>query len=389
MDHDFTGAMKRAVAQTRAGALMDATRTIQAALGGGNATALPEPVPGRMRLINPEPDLVIAPVLAPVSPPVAVPAAAKRKRHPLRDVVATLGQSRAAKKAAPKPAAEDLSDSSFVLRHHAGPEGKRDYRLFVPQVACAPHGLVLMLHGCTQTAADFAAGTGMNRVAQEHGLLVAYPEQTGSHNSANCWNWFQPGDQRRGAGEPAILAALTKSLMAEFGLSHDQVFVAGLSAGGAMAAVMAEAYPELFSAAGIHSGLAVGAASDVMGAFSAMRSGGSARSHVTPGARTIVFHGTADATVHPSNAAHIVAAHDLPMSAKRAHGADRKGGRAYTRSVHAAPGGAPGVEVWMIDGAGHTWSGGLAAGSYTDPAGPDASAAMVRFFLTGSGVQND
>lgn len=360
MDHDLVGALKRATAQTRAGDLMEATRTIQAALGRKAASE-----PAEMRVVNPE------------------PAPALRKRFPLREVVATLTKARAAR---PKPVAPtapaETAEGTFLLRHHAGTSGKRDYRLFLPAGA-APKGLIVMLHGCTQTAADFAAGTGMNRVAAGHGLAVAYPEQTSSHNSAACWNWFQPGDQGRGRGEPAILAELTQNLMAEYGLSRDRVFVAGLSAGGAMAAVMAEAYPEIFAAAGVHSGLAVGAATDVMGAFSAMQRGAPAKRQAKT--RTIIFHGAADATVHPANAAEIVAAHG-PAKAHTDKGL-APGGRRYSRTVHTTPDGTPKVELWLIDGAGHAWSGGHASGSYTDPAGPDASAAMVRFFLSGSGAE--
>ena len=243
-----------------------------------------------------------------------------------------------------------------------------------------------MLHGCTQTADDFAAGTHMNALAEKHGLAVAYPVQTASHNMASCWNWFKPSDQLRGAGEPAILASLTRKLMKDFGLGREAVFVAGLSAGGAMAATLADVYPDIFSAAGLHSALARGAARDVLSAMLVMRHG-AVSGNMAPAAlpsdhvRRIIFQGDADSTVHPSNAAVIVAAAvgDGAEPAKVIKRAVR--GRSYSRSEFIAADGAVVLELWMIEGAGHAWSGGRAAGSYTDAKGPDASAQMIRFFL--------
>ena len=252
---------------------------------------------------------------------------------------------------------------------------------------------MVMLHGCKQNPDDFAAGTGMNAIAEAYGLLVAYPGQTGADNASSCWNWFRPSDQRRDSGEPSIIAGITREIMSTFGIERRQVYVAGLSAGGAMAAVMGETYPDIFAAVGIHSGLACGSANDVMSAFAAMRgdAGLPAREHSRTAAstsgliRTIVFHGTADGTVHPSNAERIVAA----ATSNRADLTVRKdlerraGGRTYTRTVLVDPAGLPVVEHWLVKSAGHTWSGGQAAGSYTDPKGPDASSEMVRFFLAG------
>ena len=247
-----------------------------------------------------------------------------------------------------------------------------------------------MLHGCNQTPDDFAAGTHMNALADKHGLAIAYPAQTGGHNAASCWNWFNPGNQMRGAGEPAILAALTRKLMKEFGLGRDAAFVAGLSAGGAMAAILADVYPDVFSAAGIHSGLARGAAGDVVSAMSAMRSGGTsdrntgaiaAPSHAV---RRIIFHGDTDSTVHGSNASMIVAA-AMGGNAAPAKVIKRSvRGRGYTRSHFTGSDGAVLLELWMLEGAGHAWSGGRVTGSYTDSKGPDASAQMIRFFLAKS-----
>lgn len=231
----------------------------------------------------------------------------------------------------------------------------------------------------------------MNALAEKHGLALAYPEQTRRNSPACCWNWYKPGHQIRGMGEPAILASLTRKLMREFGLGRDRVFVAGLSAGGAMAAILADVYPDIFSAAGVHSGFARGAASGVVSAVSAMRSGGTSTGIVPVIAskscpvRRIIFHGEDDRTVHPSNAAQIVAAAvgDDAMPDKITKRTVR--GRGYSRSDFSESVGAVQIELWMIEGLGHAWSGGRAAGSYTDKKGPDASAQMIRFFLAKSG----
>lgn len=281
--------------------------------------------------------------------------------------------------------------AQYLSRTHRTAAGSRGYKLYLPAShPKRPKGLILMLHGCTQNPDDFAKGTNMNALAEKHGLAIAYPAQTGSHNAASCWNWFKPGDQMRGAGEPAILASLARKLTKEFGLGRDTVFVAGLSAGGAMAAILADVYPEVFSAAGVHSGLARGAARDVLSAMSAMHSGGlplqtgPTESTQPDTVRRIIFHGDADSTVHPSNAAMIVAA-ALGDNAKPTKVSNRSvRGRGYTRHEFIGSDGRVLVDLWMIEGAGHAWSGGRAAGSYTDNKGPDASAQMIRFFLTQS-----
>ncbi len=283
--------------------------------------------------------------------------------------------------------------AQYLDRTYRGRAGTRNFKLFLPAgQSQGPKGLILMLHGCSQNPDDFATGTDMNAVAQRHGLAVAWPEQTRDHNGASCWNWFAPVNQARGKGEPAILAGLTRALMREFGLDREAVFVAGLSAGGAMAVILAETYPDVFSAVGVHSGLARGAASDVMSALAAMRSGGTpaavlARRRPAAGtrapARRIVFHGDADSAVHPSNASQIVLAAVGPRTLARATPAEAAG-RPYLRTEYALLDGTVDVELWQITGAGHAWSGGKAGGSFTDPRGPDASAEMVRFFLARS-----
>ena len=266
-----------------------------------------------------------------------------------------------------------------------GSGGTLGYKLYVPSGSVGRNrALVVMLHGCTQSPDDFAAGTRMNEIAEEQGMLVAYPRQTASNNAQKCWNWFEAKDQRRDRGEPALIAGLTREIVRDFAIDPTRVFVAGLSAGGAAAAIMAQAYPDLYAAAGVHSGLAAGSASDMMSAFAAMRQGGAARFGDDDGhpVRTIVLHGDGDKTVHPSNRAHVLvqagagAALECCVTKGRA-----PGGMTYTRTVHADEAGRPMLEDWVLHGAGHAWSGGSPIGSYTEPRGPDASREMVRFFL--------
>jgi poly(hydroxyalkanoate) depolymerase family esterase len=227
----------------------------------------------------------------------------------------------------------------------------------------------------------------MNDLAEAHRLLVAYPGQATRDNANACWNWFRPQDQDRGRGEPAIIAGITREIAGEFNVPDNRIFVAGLSAGGAMAAVLGETYPDLFAAVGVHSGLATGLASDVASAFAAMRGGrtGPGRTGPAPtrgpdAPRLIVFHGTADTTVHPENAVRIAQLR-AGTAPDPVPGDPADPRRPTTRHIQHGPDGQPRTELWMIEGAGHAWSGGRSAGSYTDPEGPDASAAMIRFFL--------
>ena len=262
--------------------------------------------------------------------------------------------------------------------------GSRDYRLFLPStISEGAKGLVLMLHGCTQNPDDFACGTDMNSHAEKSGLIVVYPHQTRAQNAQGCWNWFRPQDQRAEAGEAALLAALVEAVAAEFAVPQGGIFAAGLSAGGAMAATLAAVHPTLFAAVGVHSGLPHGAAHDVPSAFAAMRGqGGRTKAGGDGSVRMIIFHGTADATVHPSNAEKLVSAAGPALrGASRRENGKSAGGRSYSCTVVEGRDGTPLIESWRIEGATHAWSGGRPDGSYTDPAGPDASAEMVRFFL--------
>ena len=207
-----------------------------------------------------------------------------------------------------------------------------------------------------------------------------------------CWNWFEPSHQARGAGEPAILAGLASALTEEFALAPSHVYVAGLSAGGAMAAVLGETYPDVFAAVGIHSGLPYRSAHDVASAFAAMRgtqrpAPARDRTQNSGTVRTIVFQGTADQTVHMSNAEAIIGAALARMPTRgtpdRIAGTD--GDRDYRRVSVSDDAGRPFVEYWEVSGAGHAWSGGNALGSFTDPKGPNAAREMVRFFLAEAG----
>ncbi len=280
--------------------------------------------------------------------------------------------------------------AQFVTRMVACKAGKRKYKLYIP-AAKKPRGLVVMLHGCKQNPDDFATGTNMNAIAEAHDLLVAYPAQPTTANRASCWNWFNPKDQARDAGEPSIIAEMTRTLMSAYGLDRRQVFVAGLSAGGAMAVVLGATYPDLYDAAGIHSGLAYKSANDVVSAFAAMRGeGGVIPSRRSPLAnrvydpvRTIVFQGLSDRTVHPVNAERIVAAASANLRTDHKYHESRRsaGGRSFGHTVVTDADGVPLLEHWKLDGAGHNWSGGQPGGSYMDQRGPDASSEMVRFFL--------
>ena len=256
--------------------------------------------------------------------------------------------------------------------------------------------LLVMLHGCKQGAPDFARGTGMNELAAKTPCIVLYPEQLAKANQMRCWNWFDSAHQGRLAGEPAMLAALTRQVIARYPVDPTRVYIAGLSAGGAMAAIVAAHYPDLFAAVGVHSGLPPGAAHNVMSAFSAMRHGGRSRTPGDPAALkdvmpTIVFHGDADRTVHPDNGDQIVLA---AIAALKASGvpltrsvipqeipAPTGEMRHTLRTVYSAKNGRHYVEYWSVEAGPHAWSGGSAAGTFTDPHGPNASAAMLAFFL--------
>jgi poly(hydroxyalkanoate) depolymerase family esterase len=270
-----------------------------------------------------------------------------------------------------------------------------------------------MLHGCTQDPDDFAAGTGMNALAREQGFYVLYPAQAQDANPSRCWNWFKHNHQTRERGETAVIATMTQAVIKARGIDPGRVYIAGLSAGGAMASLVAAAYPETFAAVGVHSGLPPGAARSLPEGLAAMRAGPGGttlsagiaarmRSTARPSppaelpVPAIVFHGDHDQTVHPRNGEQVVAAVLRSRAQSGASSASRPSveqgvsaqGRRYTRSTHRSDTGRPIAEHWLVHGAGHAWSGGQATGSYTDAQGPDASREMLRFFLEQASPQD-
>jgi poly(hydroxyalkanoate) depolymerase family esterase len=276
----------------------------------------------------------------------------------------------------------------FEVRAFTNEAGTRRYKLYIPSSFTGqPVPLVMMLHGCTQSPDDFAAGTRMNLLAEEFGFLVAYPAQPKSANPSKCWNWFRPGDQCRGQGEPALIAGIAQQIAKDFPIVRSRIYAAGLSAGGAAAAILGATYPDIFAAVGVHSGLACGVATDVPSAFRAMRQGESRaktyrRASPSQPVPTIVFHGDCDTTVSPVNGDEVIAQAKAGADLKRTTNRGcSHGGVKYTSIVEADQSGRTIVETWTLHGCGHAWSGGSTDGSYTEPRGPDASREMIRFFF--------
>lgn len=368
-------ALASAGLDTTAGPMHDVTQTIRRALGAG-------------RLVEPAPSCGSESVID-------VAARVVPAREDAED---------AAWDREPSNSQAQQRPGSFESHQFSNDVGSRAYKVYVPAgKSDAPRAMIVMLHGCTQSADDFAAGTQMNRLADEHGFMVVYPEQAAHANASKCWNWFKPQDQLRGAGEPSLIAGIVGEVAQRNGADPRRIYVAGLSAGAAMAVVLGETYPELFAGVGAHSGLPYGSAHDIPSALAAMKGGRSGMPGLKngPGAAgtplrkavqavpVIVFHGDRDHTVQQTNGAHIV------QQARDAHGAQAGGaglrvstqsgvttrGRRFSRTVHADSEGQARVESWTLHGAGHAWSGGHASSSYTDGTGPDASAEMVRFFM--------
>lgn len=403
MHPEFQQLMSQATRLTRSGNLAAATAAIQAALLGVQPTAASAaPRYDEADVIDVEAREVPASSSnAAGSAPNA--SASFPSASGSSDSAASSSQSASSPAAsAPSPARDDGAaptskpthrapgDSSatqgdfFTAGSFRNTAGQRAYKLYVPPgVNGQARPLVVMLHGCTQDADDFAAGTAMNEAAREQGFFVLYPVQPRETNPQKCWNWFKHNHQQAGKGEPSILADMTRHVIAEYGIDTRRVYVAGLSAGGAMAAILADTYPQLYAAAGVHSGLAAGAAKDLPSALSAMKGIG-----VRPGAAsstpvpTIVFHGDRDATVHPANAGAVVAASagtDARVQSQRVSGANQ--GRDSTKRVYTNAQGKVVAEYWEVHGAGHAWAGGSPKGSYTDLSGPDATQEMLRFFF--------
>lgn len=389
MKTPFTNGMSRATELTRAGKLFEATRLIQSLLSGRSQppddAAAEDIIEGTFSSLDDTATHRPDPALDHGSPPDAASRMARRgrARKRLGETLRDIAGAGMAREHGQRDVRVDVPPGAqFLSLGHSSAHGSRDYRLYVPANRHdRPMPLIVMLHGCTQSPEDFALATGMNALAEEAGCLVAWPEQPREANANGCWNWFRPQDQEHGGGEPALIAGIVGDVLRTQSSDPARVYVAGLSAGGAAAAIMGAAYPDLVAAVGVHSGLPVGGAQDIPTALAAMRGGATGRAGSTA-APTIVFHGLADSTVHPGNGAAVVA---QAVQARPAHRCESgegvsSGGRRYRVTRHEEAGGRSIAEHWEIEGAGHAWSGGQAGGSFTDPAGPDASREMLRFF---------
>jgi len=290
-----------------------------------------------------------------------------------------------------------------------GPTGSHSFAVYTPpglrSGTAVP--LVVVLHGCKQSAEDAALGTGANALADREGFVALYPQQSAHDNPQRCWNWFDPRHQVRGSGEPAAIARMTQRVLSGHAgatLDRNRVHVMGLSAGGAMAGILAATYPDLYASVGIHSAPQYRAARSPMTALLAMKNGGpnpqrqGRLAHAAMGSRArivpvIVFQGEADRTVWATNGEGVV--RQWLTTSQLAGGAATRWDFARPHTIHddRAPGGLtysvrswddtagrPVVQYWTVSGLGHAWSGGTGAGSYTDPRGPNASEAMWRFF---------
>ena len=389
--------IREATRLTRAGQLVEATALLQRMLGGERAPDAPSRTGGRVALTGP---LIIDakanPVKAnPVEEADSHPQSRQANSAQPRVLRALLdrkkGRSgiglRGVTKRAPLSTPDIVPEGArFIESMYSSPAGSRAYRLFIPsRYQEQPLPLVVMLHGCTQSPDDFAAGTRMNFIAEEQNCFVVYPAQPRQANQAKCWNWFRAADQQRGRGEPSLIAGITRQIMDDYLVDRKRVYVGGLSAGAAAASVMGATYNDLYAAIGIHSGLACGVATDLPSALVAMRQGGSGHKAILGGRTpvpTIVFHGDRDTTVHPDNGGQILEQSMRTISTqKKVHRGQVPGGHAFTRTVLSDASGRGMLEHWNIHGAGHAWSGGSPAGSYTDPRGPDATREMLRFFL--------
>jgi poly(hydroxyalkanoate) depolymerase family esterase len=417
MSEQMQGGMAEAARLTQEGRLAEATAVIQRALGGGplgsgfapaaspeGSSGADEQIDVEGRVVNEAQQAAAASRLGAGRGPAAPTRPASGPPLLFRGVPPLPASLPGSTEGETDPAVVPTG-GQFIERSYTNRAGSRGYKLYIPNGYVGQEvALLVMLHGCTQTPHDLAAGTRMNTFAEEHTFLVAYPAQAQGANASKCWNWFEVADQQRGLGEPSIIAGITCEVLGEYHVDPGRVYVAGMSAGGAMAAIMGQTYPDLYAAIGVHSGLALGAAHDLPSAFTAMHNGGPATVHLdAPAAAVtaksplivpaIVFHGDRDTTVHPRNADHLLA--HFRAAANTADGRDAAdgptprgtvrrgqvpGGHAYTRAIYRDADGRACAEHWTVHGLGHAWSGGGSPGLYTDPKGPDASAEMVRFF---------
>jgi poly(hydroxyalkanoate) depolymerase family esterase len=267
--------------------------------------------------------------------------------------------------------------------------------------------LMVMLHGCTQNADDFAAGTQMNALAEEKKFIVLYPEMSNTDNANRCWNWFDDSNQHRGSGEPAIIKGMVDWVKSRYSINSNKVYVAGLSAGAAMSVIMGVTYPDVFKGVGVGAGLEYDSANSLIDGLAAMKLGGPDPDMQGKAAYNemgiykrripvIVFHGTSDMTVDQVNASQVIGqwaqTNDLADDGSDNDSVDSNAdqtitgavtnGRSYTRFIYNDKKGRSVMEKWMVNGMGHAWSGGSASGSYTDPSGPNATRIMWDFFVS-------
>jgi len=291
--------------------------------------------------------------------------------------------------------ADTAADGQFVTREIETAAGPRRYKLYVPSsydgTTAVP--LLVVLHGCTQDPDNAARGTRFNQAAEQSKLLVAYPEQPPSANGLKCWNWFDAAHQKRDQGEPALIASITRQVVADMKVDSRRIYIVGLSAGAAMALTVAYAYPDIYAAAGLHSGIAYGVATSTPEAIRRMGIGAADPADyaglVSRGMgsnraiRAIVFQGKSDKTVNPANADNIVTqlltGFDSKVAAEhtQSSGITAKGYH-FTRRTYGNP---VVIEEWSVDELGHAWSGGSSDGTYVDEKGPDATREIVRFLL--------
>lgn len=293
----------------------------------------------------------------------------------------------------------------------------RIFKVFVPTEyrQYIPVPIIVMLHGCLGNPDIFAAQTQMNDLAEEETFLVVYPDQPASANPIKCWNWFLPEHQARGTGEPASIAGIANEVKDRYHVNSHRIYVAGLSAGGAMTVIMGATYPDLFAAIGVNSGLEFKAATTVATAGYAMAHGGpdpvtqgnlayaamGKHERVVP---VIVFHGMADQVVNPVNGNQIISqwaqTNDLALDKRGNDNIDDiadeiingqvplPNGRSYTHYIyktshkngHKNDTGAVVMEKYVVDGMGHAWSGGGPV-LFSDPLGPNASLIQYEFFM--------
>jgi poly(hydroxyalkanoate) depolymerase family esterase len=372
--------MAEATRLTGLGKLMEATALIQRVLWGGpstNAGDSSTAIDAEYTVAESEPPDEAA-------EPRSKTPHADRPHASLKETVERVGAMTKSFGEGLHPGPKAPEGASFTTATYTNAAGSRKYKLYVPAKRNnEQRALIVMLHGCAQTPDDFAAGTRMNNLAEEHGFLVAYPEQTLRANITQCWNWFRPQDQRRGEGEPSLLAGITEEIIRRHGVDPKRVYVAGLSAGGAAAAIMGDVYPDLYAGVGVHSGLPSAAAKDLASAFDAMRLGAKVQKPSAQLVPTIIFHGEKDMIVNHSNGEAVVSKAVGSASGLRREAEQGRttGGRNYVRTFYADETGRTLCEYWRVRESGHAWSGGSPSASHTDPLGPDASREMVRFFF--------